>query len=389
MAERRENGAGSVYFDHKQGPASCRDKRYHRNCTGRWSGSLSLGNGKRTRVTGKTKSETLAKLDQARRDNEIGMKVNLGYTVSQCLDDFLETGMEGLAPRTIELAKYMAKLLKAQIGNVKLRDLSGADVQRALKTLSEGRTSRSVVLAKNVLERAIRLAQQQDMVSRNVAKVVKAPAGKKASKPRQAFTLDEMLAVLKASVGYRNMDAYIHLSFLLGASPDEIRGLHWAQVDDLDGSEPGVDITRTLRHGGSTKTTARIRGLGLPEAAVASLKRHKAFHAAERLAAGEAWHDQDLVFSTRTGGPLGQGNVRRSFRAVCKKAGITDWDQRVPYECRHTFASLQSDHDVPAEEIALQLGHTRTTTLESVYRHVMKPRRRAGQQVMDSLIQTG
>ena len=64
------------------------------------------------------------------------------------------------------------------------------------------------------------------------------------------------LAVMKAAQAWswKNMAAYVALSFATGASPDEIRGLRWAQVDDLDSDEPGVDITRTLRHHGGTKT---------------------------------------------------------------------------------------------------------------------------------------
>ena len=90
------------------------------------------------------------------------------------------------------------KLLRPLLGAYKLRELSGVQVSAALKTIAEDHTSRSVALCKNTLERAIRLAQAQDKVSRNVAEVVKTPAGRKASKPRQAFSLEEMLAILKA-----------------------------------------------------------------------------------------------------------------------------------------------------------------------------------------------
>jgi integrase len=241
-------------------------------------------------------------------------------------------------------------------------------------------------MSKNVLERAIRLAQAQDKVARNVAEVVKTPAGQKASQCRQAFTVEEMFAVLDTATGWKNMDAFIHLGFLTGASPDEIRGLHWAEVDDLDSPAPGIDITRTMRHHGGTKTTGRRRGLGLPEAAVAALKRHKKAQAAERLAAGSFWEDNDLVFCTALGRPLDEGNVGRAFKLICKKAGIRDAEKRVPYECRHTYASIVHDSGVPAEEVAQQLGHSRTAVFEMVYRHVLNPRRREGQAVMDTIV---
>jgi len=39
------------------------------------------------------------------------------------------------------------------------------------------------------------------------------------------------------------------LSFVTGRSADEIRGLYWDHIDDLDSEAPGVDVTRILRHG--------------------------------------------------------------------------------------------------------------------------------------------
>ena len=73
------------------------------------------------------------------------------------------------------------------------------------------------------------------------------------------------MAILKgrcrvAPAGAWNVDAFIHLSFLTGCSPDEIRGLYWDQVDDLDSEAPGFDVTRTLRHNGGTKTLGAVAG---------------------------------------------------------------------------------------------------------------------------------
>jgi len=379
---RRDNGEGSVYFEHRSG-TECRDERYHKSCQGRWSGSLSLGSdggGRRVRkrITARTKTELLAKLRQAKADHENGLEVSTTYTVGQCLDDFLAAGLEGLAPNTVAAQEFNVKILRPLLGAYRLRDeLTARRVLDALRVIAEDHATKSVGMCKNTLERAIRFAQVEDKVGRNVAEVVKTPAGQKKSRKRQTFTVDQMFAILDASVGYRNMDAFIHLGFMTGASPDELRGLHWAEVDDLDGPAPGIDVTRTLRHSGGTKTPARVRGLGLPQFAIDALKRHRAIQVSERLAAGGQWEDNDLVVCTRLGRPLDRGNVGRAFKAICKKARIRDHDKRVPYEMRHTFTSVMDDRDVPIEEIAQQLGHRRTSTTEMVYRHVLKPRRRA------------
>ena len=53
------------------------------------------------------------------------------------------------------------------------------------------------------------------------------------------------------------------------------------------------------------------------------------------------------MFCTRVGTPLSAGNVRRSFRAITKAAGIgEDW---TPRELRHSFVSIMSDNGVRAE----------------------------------------
>ena len=336
------------------------------------------------RLVAPTKTELLAKLAEAQDALKTGLEASTSYTVGEALDDFLAAGLEGLAPGTVALQEYGAGLLRPLLGAYKLRELSAVQVQAALRTVAETHSSRTVSIVRNTLERAIRLAQAHDKVSRNVAEVIKTPAGQKQGRGRRSFSLDEMFAILDAATGWKNLDALIHLGFLTGASPDELRGLHWAEVD-LDGPQPGISITRTMRHSGGTKTPARRRGLGLPQLAVDALKRQRKMQAAERLAAGKQWEDNDLVFCTGLGRPLDRGNVGRAFKLICEKAGITDAANRVPYELRHTYASLIHDSGVPAEEIAQQLGHSGTRVFEQVYRHVLTPQRLTGQTVMDRI----
>ena len=64
MAGRRGWGEDSIYFDHS---GECRDPEAHRHCFGRWRGVVSLkpgpdGQRRRKKVSGKNKTEVLAKL---------------------------------------------------------------------------------------------------------------------------------------------------------------------------------------------------------------------------------------------------------------------------------------------------------------------------------------
>ena len=53
-----------------------------------------------------------------------------------------------------------------------------------------------------------------------------------------------------------------------------------------------------------------------------ALRQRKAAQAADRLKAGELWHDTGLVFTTTIGTMLDQHNVRRGFRQITRAAGL-------------------------------------------------------------------
>jgi len=84
------------------------------------------------------------------------------------------------------------------IGNVPLRDLTAQDVRRALAKLAETRSTRTMASTHNVLVRAIRHAEANDHVGRNVASLVEPPRGK-TGRPSRAMTAAEAAALLVAA----------------------------------------------------------------------------------------------------------------------------------------------------------------------------------------------
>jgi len=146
----------------------------------------------------------------------------------------------------------------------------------------------------------------------------------------------------------------------------------------------GPECLRSVRAGGDTKTRKSRRTLELPQRCTDALRLHRDCQDQIRKRAGDRWHDNDLVFASRVGTALWAGNVRRSFRAILTAAGLNsaDW---TPRELRHSFVSLMSDAGVPIEKIARLVGHTGTTTTETVYRKQIRPVVIGGAEVMDSL----
>jgi integrase len=252
-----------------------------------------------------------------------------------------------------------------------------------------------VQIAHNVLVRAIRQAERDDIVGRNVAALANTPRGQLEGRPSKSLTLEEAVALLAEAKGTA-LEAYIIVSLLSGVRTEEARALRWDHVVAfVDGqwvpvTEAGFDhelvavfVWRAERAGGDTKTPKSRRTLALPRKCVEALREHRVRQAEDRLAAGPLWQDHGLVFASAVGTPMDDHNVRRMFRVITEDAGLgTGW---VPREMRHTFVSLLSARGVPVEAIALLAGRNQTATTELVYRHQIVPALTRGAEVMDQI----
>ena len=243
------------------------------------------------------------------------------------------------------------------------------------------------MVAHNALERAIRHAEANDYVRRNVASLVRPPSGQPGLL-FESLTLDQASTLLAAAEG-SPLGAYVVVCLLTGVRTEEARALTWEHVD-LDGDPaadppvpPHVAVWRSVRAHGDTKTQKSKRTLRLPDGAVAALRGHLIEQADQRLLAGDLWQDRDLVFCTSVGTSLDAANVRRTFKQVTKAAGLGEnW---TPRELRTSFVSLMSDSGVPVEEIARLVGHTSSRTTEVVYRRELRPVITTGAEVMDKI----
>jgi integrase len=262
---------------------------------------------------------------------------------------------------------YVLKPVLTVIGTTLLRDLDVTDVDEALTAVAATRSSSTVARAHLALSRAITRAQAKNLVLRNVSALTGTPRGQD-GRPSRSMTLAQANALSAAAKAARPRTcAYVMLSLVTGVRTEEARALRWEHVDfgDPDSVPPrpaSVAVWRSVRAKGDTETRKSRRTLALPQLAVAALQ---VLGDESRPSPG------DLVFCTRTGQAMDAGNARRSFRAVCKAAGVgPDW---TPRELRHTFVSLMSDSDVPVEEIARLVGHANSKVTETVYRHQLRP----------------
>jgi integrase len=180
------------------------------------------------------------------------------------------------------------------------------------------------------------------------------------------------------------------MSLLTGARTEELRALTWDHVD-LDGQPdadspmpPSIQVWRSVREGGDTKTKKSRRTLALPLRGVNALRQQRKLQDETRGQAGTDWQQTGLVFASKVGTALDAANVRRAFRRVVKVAGLNpaDW---TPRELRHSFVSLLSDSGVSLDDIAELCGHAGTRVTEAVYRHQLRPVLLNGATAMDQI----
>jgi len=382
-AKRRGYGEDGIYFDHR---GDCRDGVHHKTCAGRWRGVVSLGfdaNGKRIRrkVSGQTKAEVKDKLKTLHSELDAGIRTTAAYTVEKAVTDWLDEGLPGRAAKTVEVNRDSLRPLLAVIGTIPLRDLTVQDVRTALAKMAAIHATRTLQKAHNCLTRALRHAEGQDLVRRNVSALVDTPRGRE-GRPSQSLTLAQAAALLQAAEDSR-LHAYIVLCLLTGVRSEEARALTWERVDLEAGT---VSVWRSVRAHGDTKTERSRRTLKLPEIAVEALRAQRRRQADERARAGELWQKHGLVFTTTVGTPYESHNLRRDFRRVTRAAGIgAQW---VPKELRTSFVSMMSYQGVPVEEIARLAGHASSRTTEVIYRRELRPVITTGAEVMDQIFRS-
>jgi len=379
-AKRRGRGDGGVHWDEKR-------QRFIASVTIGYSPA-----GKRIvrRGSGKTEAQARAKLREVIRDHEDGLAIApRNLTVAHIVIDWLTYGLSGRAKGTVDKCRHLCHThVIPALGARRLRELTATDVDRWLAAKAKTLSTRTLQELYQCLNRSVKRAMARDQVKRNVVTLCNVPKGQ-SGRPSKSLTLAQAKSVMQAAETI-GLHAYIVVSLLTGARTEEMRALTWDHVDlvglpDADPPvPPSIEVWRSVRDGGDTKTKKSRRTLALPRRCVEALLGHQERQAWDRERAGEAWRDENLVFTTSAGTELDAANVRRAFRRVTAAAGLdpAGW---TPRDLRHSFVSLLSDGGVPLEAIADLCGHSGTSVTEKVYRHQLRPVLLKGAVAMDRI----
>ena len=359
---RRSRGDGAVFYDTSRG------------C---WAGVLELehdpetGRRRRRKVSAATKTLAREKLDELRREyKRSGIVPSATVTVKSVVDGWLANLPPTIrSPISQQVNADHAARINAAIGDVKLSRLTPGQVEAALRAMAgDGLSASTLRATRSVLVRAIRRAQRDGLVIRNVVELADCPRG--SVRKSRSMTVEQVEKLLAADLTpwWR---AYITLGVQCGLRPGELLGLAWDDVDtehrvlrvrhSLKGESAG-DLTQA-----DLKTPTSRRSLAMPAAVRSALLTLRKEQFADRLRLGEHYAASGLVFADNAGRPCRPPTVTRAFKRLCKDAGIGGGWQ--PRELRHTFVSVLSHAGVPVESIADAAGHANANITRTVYRH--------------------
>jgi integrase len=371
---RRANGEGTIY------PRK----------DGRWEAAYFRPDGERRRLLRKTQAEARRALTAALKMRDEGQATPTGQgTVA----DLLQAWLPSMRPRIRHSTwRRYGQLIECHIlpaiGRMALARLSPLDVQQMVnRVLEAGLSPTTAHHAHAVLRRALRDAVAAELVSRNVATLVKPPP--MGFHEMQTLDPDQARAFLLAATGDR-WEALWLLAVTSGMRQGELLGLRWSDVDldqgilhvtgNLSRGSNGLEVTRPKTH----RSRCPIR---LSQVATDALRRHKAAQAAARLQAGAAWEDHQLVFCRPTGRPLTAAwLVRGRFQPLLRRAGL-------PlirfHDLRHTAATLWFRSGVNPKVVQETLGHSRVAITLDTYSHMIPDLQMETARVMDALFTPG
>jgi integrase len=362
MAHRRVNGEGTNY----------------RRKDGRHEAAKIVitvsGARKRLRVYGKTAQEAYGKLAALEAQVQQGVPFpDKEWKLGEYLDYWLENYVKAdKRPKTYEQYAMSARLyIKPGLGARALSDLTVPMVQAFLNgLLKDGRYIRTVQIARTTLSAALTRAQREELVNRNVARLVELP--QYVPKEVKPWSLEEARKFFGAAADDRLSAAFTLLLFY-GLRCGEVLGLRWCDID----REKGVihirqQLQRVAGRGlliGPVKTNSGKRDLPIVRQVAGSLEEYQhqqtALRGRQPSWAGSG-DDQELVFTTSVGTPIEPRNFVRTFWKICNEN-----DLRVIklHHLRHTTATLLKDLGVPARDAQLILGHASSWMTEQIYQH--------------------
>jgi integrase len=304
-------------------------------------------------------------------------------------------GDRGLSGKTLE--RYR-QLINAQIiphlGAIVLQKLRPAHIAGWHEKLVAGSSKdgrplskRTVGHAHRVLRCALAHAATIEIVSRNVASVVKAPKVKKTEV--ESLKADEIDGVLAALKGHW-LETIAVLALSTGARRGEMLALPWDNVDLDAGTikiERSLEQTKAGLRFKPPKTEKGKRTVSLPPTAVDALRAHWRRQLELRLALGHGKPEPGaLVFCDHNGGPIPPNNLSRDWRrfVLARKLPPISF-----HGLRHSHVSALIAKGVDVLTVSRRIGHASPVVTMGVYAHLFSQTDEIAANAIEAVLRTG
>jgi len=344
---RHSNGQGTIY----------------RRKDGRWEGQIYLptigGIRKRFSFYGPTQAAVHSQLVAHQAKVQRGQLLpDRSWLLADYLDYWLANVVRiNRRPKTYESYEAAVRLyLKPNLGRTSLQRLTVVQVQTYLnRVLASGGSVRTIHLIRMVLSAALTRAMREQLIDRNIARLVELPAWRR--KDFSPWTAEQIQTFLSAAQADPLYPAFL-LVALYGLRRGEVLGLRWRDVDFAEQQLHIRQQVQAVKGGlliGDVKTEAGRRDLPLLPIAAQTLG-----------APPRTEHATDLLFTTRTGSPINPHNFLRSFNRIRITCGLP---HSTLHHLRHATATLLKNTGVPARDAQLILGHADISTTQQLYQH--------------------
>jgi len=348
MPKRRAKGEGTIY----------------QRADGRWSGQITLPNGKRRTKYGKTQGEVRDWLTAQRGSIRTGAwSADTGTRLDEFLRNYLHDVVANqVRAGTMENYTRVAEIhLIPAFGNMRLTDLRPEHLQRLYtEKVAAGLAPGSVLIIHNVIHQTLKQAEEWGIVPRNVAGLVH-PPHRRAAVPTilSIEQLDLVLTHTKNSQRGRWLYVAIYLAVSTGLRRGEILGLRWA---DIDFDQRSLRVARIASQLASRemvvaepKTKSSRRLLTLDDATITVLREHR------------AKTPGDVVFPTPEGSYRDPDTLYEGWSRALKAVGVP----HVKFHAlRHMHATLLLEQSISPKVVSERLGHANVAITLQTYSHV-------------------
>ena len=304
-------------------------------------------------------------------------------TVADYIRDWLDNA--DLAPKTIERYRQLAEQqIIPHLGATTLQKLRPMNVEswHGKLLVSGGKggkplSARTVGHAHRVLHRALARACTVEIVSRNVASVIKPPKVEieevQILKPAEIADLFGKLERYNLHSRPHAMLPLVTVALATGMRRGELLGLQWGDVD-MDAAslkvERSVEETKAGLRLKTTKTKNGRRTISLPASAIEALKSRRAALREDRLNLGLGRESACTpVFGAPEGGLCSPDNLSRDWRRLVKSHALPSV---MFHALRHTHCSALIAAGLDVVTISRRLGHGSPNVTLTVYAHLFQ-----------------